>query len=67
MRTREATFKSQTGLIIYITSEEKNSPEVIREIEEYKKYYRNISVFISGSKDLKNTLKQIVADKFALR
>lgn len=63
MRIKNVEFDNEDSLIIYINNEEKNNKDIINKIEEYKKTYKNVSVFISGNIDMKNTLKRIIYDK----
>lgn len=63
MRIRETTFKAESNLIIYITEEESNNNEIISRIDEYKKKYKSISIFISGKADIKGVLKKMIIER----
>ncbi len=63
MRIKEATFKSETNLLIFVTEEERYSDETISKIEKYKKKYESISIFVSGKVDIKPVLNKMIMEK----
>ncbi|HEY9059455.1 MAG TPA: hypothetical protein VIO64_02970 [Pseudobacteroides sp.] len=67
MRIKETTFNAEPNLIIYVTEEESNNNEIISRIDEYKKKYKCISIFISGKADIKGILKKMIIEKSEIR
>lgn len=63
MRLKEVMFKDEASLIIYVTKEEKNNAAIIHKINELKKTYKNLSIFISGDKEMKGVLECLINDK----
>jgi hypothetical protein len=62
MRVKEIKYRNETSLMIYLTEDERNNPEVIEQINAYKKQYKSVSLFVSGKNDIKSVIKQMVVN-----
>ncbi len=60
MKVQEMKINNKCVTHIYIGKEESTIKEVKEKIDELKKENRKVVVFSGGSKDTKNTLKQML-------
>lgn len=63
MRVREVEFENEKSLIVYLTKEERKNENVISLIDEYKRLYRDVSVFVSGNVCIESILEKILTGK----
>ncbi|MBC2579352.1 hypothetical protein [Clostridium sp. DJ247] len=63
MRIKELKYNNRDSLIIYITEEEKNDAILRKKINDYKKLYRDVSIFISGNNKIEDVLLKMVQEK----
>lgn len=59
MRVKEIDVCGKPGLNIYISRIEKEDPSAQTKIEELKKLYKKIAVFISGTESMEDNLKKL--------
>ena len=60
MRVKETLILNKPALMIYVTQEEHDTPEFQIEVDKYKKKFKNIAIFISGTHSIEDTLKNII-------
>lgn len=63
MRVKELKYNNKNSLIIYMTEEEKNDEILKKKINDYRKLYSNISIFISGNNKIEDVLIKMVQEK----
>lgn len=63
MRIREVNLEKGKGLLIYMTEEEHNDNTIKDKLTVLASKYKNISIFISGTEDIRKVLKQILSNK----
>ncbi len=63
MRLKNVVSMGSAGLIIYISENEKNDSIIIQKINELKKIYKNLAVFVSGDKEMKEVLGCFISSK----
>lgn len=63
MRIKELKYNNRDSLIVYMTPDEKNNEAIKKKINEYKKSYDYISIFIGGNKRIEDVLKNIIEEK----
>ena len=63
MRIKGLKYNNRDSLIIYMTEEEKNDEISMKKINEYKKTYSDISIFVSGSNKIEDVLLKMVEEK----
>lgn len=63
MRIKELKYNNRDSLIVYMTPDEKNNEATKKKINEYKKSYDYISIFIGGNKRIEDVLKNIIEEK----
>ena len=59
MKTREIEFDNRKSLIVYMTQEERCSEKNAGRIDEYKKLYGKVTVFVSGNAETEGVLKSV--------
>ncbi len=62
MRVKEVQYGNDTSLMIYLTADERNNPEVIGQINAYKEQYKGVSLFVSGKNDIKSVIRRMVVN-----
>lgn len=62
MRVKEVTICKKPELMIYMTQQEYEDASVQDNINEYKKKCKNISIFVSGTHSITETLTKIVQE-----
>jgi len=60
MKVQRFNFENNEIIQIYINKLEQNDSKIIEEINELKKQYSNISIFINGEKDTVKIVKEIL-------
>lgn len=60
MKVKEVTYQGEKCIMIYITEEEKNLSDINDKINSYKSLFSNVAVFISGSRNMEDTLISII-------
>lgn len=63
MRIKELKYNNRDSLIIYMTEEERNDEILKIKVNEYKKSYRDISIFISGNNKIEDVLIKMLQEK----
>lgn len=63
MRIKELKYNNRDSLIIYMTEEEKSDGISKEKINEYNKFYSDISIFISGYNKIEDVLIKMVNEK----
>ena len=63
MRIKELKYNNRNSLIIYMTEEEKIDEISMKKINDYKKTYSDISIFVSGSNKIEDVLLKMVEEK----
>jgi hypothetical protein len=63
MRVKELKYNNRNSLIIYMTEVEKNDQILKKKIDEYKRIYKDVSVFISGNNKIEDVLIKMVQEK----
>ncbi len=61
MRVREVESANEKSLIVYLTGEERKNENVISLVNEYKSLYRDVSIFVSGTMPVEDTLERILS------
>ena len=60
MRIKEVVIKNDKSLIVYLTEMESKDVDIINRINEFKRLYKNISIFVSGNTPIEKVLKVIL-------
>ena len=60
MKIQKYKFEENEMLQIYINKSEKKDLKIIQEINELKKHYSNITMFISGENKTIKTIKEMM-------
>lgn len=63
MRVKKVWRQDTEGLMIFISSLEKDNEDIKRQIDDYKKLYKEVSIFISGSNSIERVLETIIQEK----
>ena len=62
MRVKKVNYMSKEALMIYITMQEKIDESINNQIKEFKKSYKDVAVFISGSGSTEKALSAIIQE-----
>ena len=60
MKIQKYKFEKNEMLQIYINKSEQEDLKIIKEINELKKHYSNITIFISGENETIKTIKEML-------
>lgn len=60
MKIQKFNFENNEIVQIYISKQEKENSKIIEKINQLKKQYLNISIFINGESDTVKTIKEIL-------
>ncbi len=60
MKIRKFDFENKQIIQIYINKEEQKNSKIIEEINQLKKQYSNISIFINGENETVKTIKEML-------
>lgn len=60
MKIQKYKFEKNEILQIYIKKSEQEDLKIIKEINELKKHYLNITIFISGENETIKTIKEMM-------
>lgn len=60
MKIQKFDFENKQIIQIYISKQEQENSKIIKEINQLKKQYSNISIFINGENDTIKTIKEIL-------
>ena len=60
MQIQKCKFEKDEIVQIYIKKSEQEDLKIIKEINELKKYYSNITIFISGENETIKTIKEMI-------
>ena len=60
MEIQKFDFENKQIIQIYISKQEQENSKIIEEINQLKKQYSNISIFINGEDDTVKTIKEIL-------
>lgn len=60
MKTQKFDFENKQIIQIYISKQEQENSKIIEEINQLKKQYSNISIFINGKDNTVKTIKEIL-------
>lgn len=60
MKIQKFNFENSEIVQIYISKQEKEDSKIIEKINQLKKQYLNISIFINGESDTVKTIKEIL-------
>ena len=60
MEIQKFDFENNEIIQIYISKQEQENSKVIEEINQLKKQYSNISIFINGENDTVKKIKEIL-------
>lgn len=60
MEIQKFNFENNEIIQIYISKQEKENLKIIERINQLKKQYSNISIFINGKNDTVKTIKEIL-------
>lgn len=60
MEIQKFDFENKQIIQIYISKQEQENSKIIEEINQLKKQYSNISIFINGENDTVKTIKEIL-------
>jgi hypothetical protein len=63
MRVKKVFYENKESLLIFITSLENEEEEIKEQITYYKKLYKDVSVFVSGSNSIEKILETIILEK----
>ena len=63
MRIKELKYNNRDSLIIYMTEEDKNNENLKKRINDYKKSFSTISIFISGKNKIEDVLIKMIERK----
>lgn len=60
MKIQKFNFENNEIIQIYISKQEKENSKIIEKINQLKKQYSNISIFLNGENDTVKTIKEIL-------
>lgn len=60
MEIQKFNFENNEIIQIYMSKQEQENSKIIEEINQLKKQYSNISIFISGENDTVRTIKEML-------
>ncbi len=60
MKIRKFDFENKQIIQIYINKEEQENSKIIEEINQLKKQYLNISIFINGENETVKIIKEML-------
>lgn len=60
MKIQKFNFENNERIQIYINNAEQNDSKIIEEINQLKKRYANISIFINGENDTVKTIREML-------
>lgn len=60
MKIQKFNFENNEIIQIYISKQEKENSKIIEKINQFKKQYSNISIFINGENDTVKKIKEIL-------
>lgn len=60
MKIQKCKFEKAEMLQIYIKKSEQESLKIIKEINELKKHYSNITIFVTGENETIKTIKEML-------
>lgn len=60
MKTQKFDFENKQIIQIYISKQEQKNSKIIEEINQLKKQYSNISIFINGENDTIKAIKEML-------
>ena len=60
MKIQKFDFENKQIIQIYISKQEQENSKIIKEINQLKKQYSDISIFINGENDTVKTIKEIL-------
>ena len=60
MKIQKIDFENKQIIQIYISKQEQENSKIIKEINQLKKQYSDISIFISGENETVKTIKEIL-------
>lgn len=60
MKIQKFDFKNKQIIQIYISKQEQENSKIIKEIDQLKKQYSNMSTFINGENDTLKTIKEML-------
>ena len=60
MKIQKFDFENKQIIQIYISKQEQENSKIIEEINQLKKQYSNISIFINGENDTLKTIKEML-------
>ncbi len=60
MKIQKFDFENKQIIQIYISKQEQKNSKIIKEIDQLKKQYSNISIFINGENNTIKTIKEIL-------
>jgi hypothetical protein len=63
MRVRKVAYNNTEGLMIYITKQEELDESIQKKICDYRKAYKEVSVFISGSNGIESVLASMIQER----
>jgi hypothetical protein len=63
MRVRKVEYNNIEGLMIYITKQEELDEGIKKKIVDYRKAYKEVVVFISGSNSIESLLANMIQER----
>lgn len=60
MEIQKFDFENKQIIQIYISKQEQENSKIIEEINQLKKQYSNISIFINGENNTVRTIKEMI-------
>ena len=60
MKIQRFNYENREIIQIYIKKDEQENPKIIKEINNLKNKYTNISIFISGENDTVKTMREML-------
>ncbi|MDF2890184.1 MAG: hypothetical protein K0R80_551 [Clostridia bacterium] len=63
MRVRKVEYNNIEGLMIYITKQEEMDESIKKKIADYRKAYKEVVVFISGSNSIESLLANMIQER----
>lgn len=60
MKIQKFDFENKQIIQIYISKQEQENSKIIKEIDQLKKQYSNMSTFINGENDTLKTIKEML-------
>lgn len=62
MKIKKVKYNNMESLIIYVTSDEKDNEDINNEITNYRKKYKDVSIFVSGINSIEKLLTKIIQE-----